>query len=281
MIVRILNQRNAMLTKSPDFILHSIMDTARHVGEIIRESTVDERINIGTDDMVTIKDLEADSLITVMLQKDFPDTQICTEEASKTDPDYSSANFGNFTGFFVDPIDGSVNFSRTTCEGYGNYAVSIGYCEKGIPIAGCIYKPSENEMFHAVKGKGAFQDGIPIRVSEIDSLNLACIEVGSFWIREEMDLFKRWFTNPSIDVNQILIRGSAASALADVARGRIEAMFHARLNPWDYAAGWLIIEEAGGVVMDYNTDQMKMGSKYIYATNKALNETIAAIIRGK
>ena len=270
-----------MLTKSPDFILHSIMDTALHVGEIIRESTAEERINIGTDDMVTIKDLEADSLITVMLQKDFPDCQICTEEASKFDPDYSPDNFSNFTGFFVDPIDGSVNFSRCISEGYCNYAVSIGYCENGIPIAGCIYKPSEKEMFHAVKGKGAFQDGMPIRVSEVDSLNSACIEVGSFWIREEMDLFKRWFTNPKTDVNQILIRGSAATALADVARGRIEAMFHARLNPWDYAAGWLIIEEAGGVVMDYHLAPMKMGSKYIYATNKALNEQIAAIIRGR
>lgn len=270
-----------MLKKSPEFIVRSIMDTALHVGEIIRESTPEERVNIGVDDMVTIKDLEADNLITVMLQKDFPDSLICTEEASKSDPEYSSTNFSNFTGFFVDPIDGSVNFSRCISEGYCNYAVSIGYCENGIPIAGCIYKPSEKEMFHAIKGKGAFQDDIPIRVSEVDSINSACIEVGSFWIREELELFKRWFTNLEIDVNQILIRGSAATALADVARGRIEAMLHARLNPWDYAAGWLIIEEAGGVVMGVNATPMTMGSKYIYATNKALNDKIAEIITGK
>lgn len=260
-------------------IVHSMQKAAMIAGDIIRDSTPEKRVNLaGYDDLITAVDLETDQAIRDTLCADFPAINILTEETCKSDPAYQPDKLDNFTGFLVDPIDGSVNFSRLISPNYGNFAVSIGYCESGFPVAGIIYKPLEQEMYRASRGKGAFCNDIPIAVSEIDSLNNAAVEVGSFWIREEVDTFQRWFLNRKTDVSQILIRGSAAAALADVARGRIEAMLHSRLNAWDYAAGWVIIEEAGGVVMDGDTSPLTLGSRFIYATNFHLHDTIAKII---
>lgn len=269
-----------MPDKNLDDILSSMRSVARSAGALTRDSSEEERMNVGNcDDMVTMIDLAADKLIRETLMAEYPDTIALSEETCKFDPEYKPDTLHNFSGFLIDPIDGSVNFSRMITKKYANFAVSIAYCENGIPVIGVIYKPLEDEMFHAVRGKGAYLNDVPIRVSDVVCFDQACIELGSFWIRREMELFQRWFTNDKTDVNQILIRGSAAAALADVARGRIEAMLHSRLNAWDYAAGWVIIEEAGGVVMDGDTSPLTMGSPFIYGTNKKLNEQIAQIIR--
>ena len=270
-----------MAELNPVDVLSTIRKAASAAGQLTRESTPEQRLNIGNhDDMVTMIDLDADKLINEIIKHDFPDANILSEEEAKFDPEYKPSDLHNFTGFLIDPIDGSVNFSRMISNQCANFAVSIGYCENGIPIVGVVYKPIEDEMFHAIRNHGAFLNDTPIKVSEINSLDQSAVEVGSFWIRHEMELFNRWFNNSATDVNQILIRGSAAAALADIARGRIEAMLHSRLNAWDYAAGWVIIEEAGGVVMDGDTSPLTLGSRFIYATNKNLNEQIARIIRG-
>ena len=254
---------------------------ASAAGQLTRESTPEQRMNISNhDDMVTMIDLDADNLIREIILQDFPDIVIVSEEAAKLDNDYHPDELHNFTGILLDSIDGSVNFSRMVTDKYGNFAVSIGYCVNGKPIIGVIYKPLEDEMFHAVKNMGAFLNDKPINVSDVSLMNQSSIEIGSFWIRTEMDLFNRWFKNKETDVNQILVRGSAAVALADIARGRTEAMLHSRLNAWDYAAGWIIIEEAGGIVMDGDTSPLTLGSRYIYATNKYLNDQIVQIIKG-
>ena len=271
-----------MPEKNLDDILSSMQSVAMSAGELMRNSSEEERVNVGNyDDMVTMVDLEADKLIRETLMKEYPDVITLSEETCKFDPGYKPDTLYNFSGFLVDPIDGSVNFSRMITKKYANFAVSIAYCEKGIPLIGVIYKPLEEEMFHAIRGKGAFLNDNPIHVSDVDSFDQASIELGSFWIRTEIELFQRWFTNEETDVNQILIRGSAAAALADVARGRIEAMLHSRLNAWDYAAGWVIIEEAGGVVMDGDTSPLTLGSPFVYGTNKNLHEQIVQIIRDK
>ncbi len=270
-----------MTELNPLDILSSMRKAASAAGQLTRESTPEQRLNIGNhDDMVTMVDLDADKLIREIIKQDFPDVNILSEEVAKLDLEYKPEELHNFTGILVDSIDGSVNFSRMITDKYANFAVSISYCENGNPIVGVIYKPLEDEMFHAVRNMGAFLNDTPIRVSDVNTLEQSSVEVGSFWIRHEMELFNRWFNNEETDVNQILIRGSAAAALADVARGRIEAMLHSRLNAWDYAAGWVIIEEAGGIVMDGDTSPLTLGSRFIYATNKNLNDQIAGIIMG-
>jgi myo-inositol-1(or 4)-monophosphatase len=261
-------------------ILKSMREAALIAGELTINSTPEQLVNLGTsDDMVTEVDLEADRAIREKLLTDFPSVPVLTEETCKIDPGYKPSELADFTGFLVDPIDGSVNFSRHISSNYGNFAVSIGYCEDGIPMVGLIYKPLEQEIFHAIRGQGAFMNGQVIRVSEIDTLGKAAIELGSFWIREQSEIFLKWFTNSETDVSQILIRGSAAAALADVARGRIEAMLHSRLNAWDYAAGWILIEEAGGKLMDADASPIRLGSRFIYATNSKLSEIIMRIVK--
>jgi len=263
-------------------ILSIMMDAAIEAGYLTINSTPEQRKDLFiADDRVTIIDIEAENVIIKILKDNFADLIILSEETHKKNREPVFHNIDKFTGFLVDPIDGSVNFSRMISKNYGNFAVSIGFAENGIIKAGVIYKPLENEMFHAVRGNGAFQDNNQIHVSQIDNINHASIELGSYWIREKPDLFNRWFTNKKTDVEQILIRGSAAVGLADVARGRIEAILHSKLHPWDYAAGWIIVEEAGGIVMDGNCNSLRLGGKFIYATNKNLNETVKRILKGE
>jgi myo-inositol-1(or 4)-monophosphatase len=256
-----------------------MMEAAITVGDVTRKATPEQKTDLFiADDRVTLIDIEADNIIKTLLQSNFPDIAILSEESEKKISSRTLHHMDDFTGFLVDPIDGSVNFSRTKSSKYGNYAVSIAYVETGIVQIGVIYKPLEDEMFHAIRGKGAFQHGNPIHVSEIDKLGHAAIELGSYWIREKPDLFIKWFTNKSIDVEQILIRGSAAAALADVGQGRLDAMLHSKLYPWDYAAGWVIVEEAGGIIMDGDCQPLKLGSRFIYATNKNLNNAVKTIL---
>jgi len=260
-------------------ILETMMKASRAAGELMRNSSPKERLNTrDVDDMVTMIDLEADQIIRKTLLSDFPDKEILSEEMSKGDFVITPHDLENFSGFIVDSIDGSVNFSRMITKKYGNFAVSIAYAENGKIMVGVVYKPLEDEMFHAIRGKGAFQDDKLIHVSEIDNINKASIELGSFWIREETETFLKWFKKKETDVAQILIRGSAAAGLCDVARGRVEAMLHTRLNAWDYAAGWLIVEEAGGIVMDKDGTPLKLGSRFVYATNRKLNKDILSIV---
>ena len=256
-----------------------MIKAARAAGELMRNSSPRERLNTrDVDDMVTMIDLQADQIIREILKSGFPDVEILSEEMSKGDFIITPHDLENFSGFIVDSIDGSVNFSRMISSKYGNFAVSIAYAEKGKIMVGVVYKPLEDEMFHAIRGGGAFQDDKPIHVSEVDNINKAAIELGSFWIREETDTFIKWFKKKKTDVAQILIRGSAAAGLCDVARGRVEAMLHTRLNAWDYAAGWLIVEEAGGIVMDKDGTPLKLGSRFVYATNRKLNKYILDIV---
>lgn len=146
--------------------------------------------------------------------------------------------------FVVDPIDGTTNFIK----GYHASSVSVGLLKDGEPVLGVIYNPYRDEMFTAEKGNGAFLNGQPIHVSE-ETLSDSLVLFGTAPYYEELwersfDVAKVLFTH-SLDVRR---SGSAAIELCDVACGRAGVYFELRLSPWDYAAGSLIVKEAGGHV---------------------------------
>jgi len=146
--------------------------------------------------------------------------------------------------FVVDPIDGTTNFIRD----YKQSCISVALLEKGVPVLGLVYNPYLDEMFTARKGGGAFLNGERIHVSDLP-LELGIVLFGTSPYYPELnkksfDLAYDYFKN-ALDIRR---SGSSALDLCSIASGRAEVFFELRLSPWDYAAGSLIVTEAGGKV---------------------------------
>lgn len=151
---------------------------------------------------------------------------------------------GDGSVFIIDPIDGTMNFSR----GYQRSSISVALARDGQTVLGAVYDPYLNELFWAERGKGAFCNGRPIRVSD-RPLERGIVMFGTApYYREIADqtfALGRALFDRSLDVRR---SGSAAIDLCSVAAGRAEVFYEFRLSPWDYAAAGLILEEAGGVI---------------------------------
>lgn len=177
--------------------------------------------------------------------------------------------------FIIDPIDGTMNFARNMRMS----TISVAYGEHGDIKAGVVYNPYSKEMFSAAKGKGATLNGKKITVSK-KVLNEAIIFVGAAPYYEEMisKTFKiaERFLRVGHDIRRF---GSAAYDMCCVACGRGEVMFEVVLNPWDYAAAKLIIEEAGGRVTDMRGEELSIEKKcsVLAANKKAYDEAIKMV----
>ena len=179
--------------------------------------------------------------------------------------------------WIVDPLDGTTNLIHD----YRISAVSIALCENRKPAVGLVWQPYSKEMFYAEAGKGAFLNDRPIRVAE-NSFTDALIAIGTSPYYEELEetsiAMAGEFLHRCADIRR---SGSAAMDLASLAAGRIDAFFEMRLKPWDYAAGSLIVQEAGGEVcmplvrgdMDY--DQ----STAIVAATPAVMDQVMEVFR--
>jgi myo-inositol-1(or 4)-monophosphatase len=192
----------------------------------------------GYSHFVTKADNEAEEFIINELQKKFPGIGICSEERD------SISGKGRF---IVDPLDGTHNFM----SGIARFCVSIAYEENSKIKAGVVYEPVKDEVFYAEKGKGAFLNGVRVQHSGQRNLERALVTVGipptAYERRGKiLDALKELI----LKVNSIRIFGSAALQLAEVAAGRIDGDMEFALSPWDVAAGWILVEEAGAVITD-------------------------------
>lgn len=155
--------------------------------------------------------------------------------------------------FIVDPIDGTTNFSR----GLSLSAISVGLLKNGEPYMGVCYNPYIDEMFIAQKGKGAYLNGKTIRVSN-KKLNEGIAFAGSaFYYTELHDKSLKILTNIAKVATDFRRFGSAVIELCNIACGRAEVYFDLKLQPWDYAAASLIIEEAGGKITQINGEKVR------------------------
>ena len=203
----------------------------------------------GPHDFVSIADQTAEKIAMRTLQKAFPAYGFCMEESGiKAGTDTTSR-------WIIDPLDGTTNF----LHGVPHWAVSIALEQKGKIIAGVVYDPCKKEMFTAEKGKGAFLNGRRLRVSAIREFSTALAGVGGpRFNKRDYGIFMSEFSaiNPFTDVRRF---GAAALDLSWVAAGRFESFWERELNPWDVAAGSLLVTEAGGRVSD-----LSGGTDYIY-----------------
>lgn len=184
------------------------------------------------------------------------------------------AFFGEETGgdsqanrlWIVDPIDGTANFAR----GLPHFCISLARLTDGEPDLAFIYDPVHDEMFTAAANQATLCNGRAIRVSTVDELALASVEVG--WstrrpVQAYSDLHSRLLA-PGCSVRRA---GSAALGLAHVAAGRSDAYLELHVNAWDVAAGWLLVRQAGGVVSEFWTSDSIVDGNPILASNAALS----------
>jgi myo-inositol-1(or 4)-monophosphatase len=225
----------------------------------------------GVNNLVTEADHAAEKAIIEVIHGNFPDHQVLGEEsgASKHDSTYK---------WIVDPIDGTVNFAH----GIPLNCVSIALEENGTIILGAVFNPHLNEFFFAEKGKGATLNDKPIRVSEQKQVLKSCLVTGFPYTYINMpngplEIFER-FIRKGIPVRRL---GSAAIDLCWVAAGRFDGFYEHKLEPWDSAAGYLIVEEAGGKVTDLAGNSFSVYQHKVLATNGHIHEDMVGVINNK
>lgn len=228
-------------------LLLTMQQAALEAGEFLlgKDASRESTQKTGANDFVTVADIKSQDLLRKKLAAAFPKERIVSEEDSAEARQALEAK--DFTGFVLDPIDGTYNFKRNMQES----AISIGYIKNGQPKAGVIYDPYKKELFSAQAGKGAACNGVAIRVSGQSGLEGASIATSNGYdfaaaarnFKRQLAIYEHtnimpWTSCP----------GSAVLVLAWIAAGRIDAIHHTGFKPWDNAAGFLLVREAGGFV---------------------------------
>ncbi len=212
--------------------------------------------------LVTDTDHQAEALIMDGLRNDFPDHAIVAEETAAGRPPEGPC-------WYVDPVDGTVNF----VHGIPHCSVSIALLDDGHPSAAVVYDPCKNELFEAERGGGTCLNGQPLAVSGAAALGDSLMVTGfPYDRRENPDRYLSFFKAFMVTARDIRRFGSAALDLAYIAAGRFDGFWEFKLEPWDTAAGWLLVEEAGGVVSDMDGAAFDPWSKRILASNGTIHQ---------
>jgi myo-inositol-1(or 4)-monophosphatase len=220
-----------------------------------------------TKDFVTVADIKSQDILRQELSKSFPDAVILSEEDSEDDR--KKLFDANFTGFVLDPIDGTYNFKRDMKES----AISIGYVENGESIVGVIYDPFKDELYWVEKGKGAFRNDQPIHVSGQQELAGASVTTSNSYDANAMqrNLMRHLaIYDQTGDMPWTNCPGSGVLIMAWVACGRMDIYHHNGLKPWDNAAGFLLVREAGGVVQTLGGEEAKFTSATVLMGTPAI-----------
>ncbi len=245
--------------------------------EVIRASgsLIQERFNTdfsvghkdGINNLVTEVDQASERLITGMIKSRFPDHGLVGEEYGTVDPDAEYK-------WIIDPIDGTVNYAH----GLPICCVSIGLMQGDETILAAVYNPMLGELFFAEKGAGAFLNDRPIKVSQHVDFEKAFLVTGFPYHFPEgknpLHIFDK-IVAKGLPVRRL---GSAALDLCWVACGRFDGFWEYNLSPWDVTAGYLIVQEAGGVVTDFSGNRGSVWGKETLATNGKIHEALRAVI---
>src|SRR5690606_3051599 len=268
-------ERYKQLTMLSLRMLISILEEAARAGaaEIQRyfQKDFDIHYKEGVNNPVTEADHAAEKAIIDVIRRNYPDHFILSEEAGEMvqESEYK---------WIIDPIDGTINFA----QGIPINCVSIAVEHKGQVIMGAVFNPHLNEFFLAEKGKGATLNGKPISVSRQNKTVSACLVTGFpyTYINTEngpLEVFER-FIRKGVPVRRL---GSAAIDLCWVACGRFDAFYEHKLQAWDSAAGFLIVEEAGGRVTDFEGKKYSPYQHRIVATNGKIHDELVEVIHNR
>lgn len=256
-------------------MLKNTLVKAVHAGaaEIIRFFNSDFKISNkeGVNNLVTEADHASEKAIMDVIRGDFPGHQLLGEESGKFVQD------SNYK-WIIDPIDGTVNFAHRIPLN----CVSIAIEKDENIIMGAVYNPHLNEFFFAEKGKGSTLNDKPIAVSNETEVLRSCLVTGFPYTyinlpNGPLEIFDK-LIRKGVPVRRI---GSAAIDLCWVACGRFDGFYEHKLEPWDSAAGYLIVEEAGGKVTDHENQKFSIYQHKVLATNGKIHNELSDIITNK
>lgn len=221
-------------------------------------------------DLLTCADIESEEAVVSLIKRHFPKHNFLAEENTyaRTDSEYT---------WVIDPLDGTNNFA---C-GLPIFCASVALVHKDKVVAGAIYDVTRNELFYAQKGKGAFLNGKPIRVNRAATLKKSLLITGFYYSRgkevvETLDAIKQFLFKHILGIRRL---GSAALDLCYVACGRAAGYWEFELSPWDFAAGKLIVEEAGGRVTGRYGEKPPFNQKhFIVVSNGKIHRQMLSVI---
>jgi len=225
--------------------------------------------NKGIADLVTDADIAAERHIVEVIRNAFPDHAVLGEEENAGDVAAEHL-------WVIDPLDGTTNFAHHI----PHFAVSIAYLHKGRAECGVVWNPIRHDLYVAQRGFGASHNGKAIRVGSQTRMSESLIGTGFYYDRGAMmeatlaalgDCFRR-------QIHGIRRFGTASLDLAHVATGLYGAYFEYQLSPWDFAAGQLIVEEAGGRATTCDGSPLPLTKTTLLASNSALHEEMLSIV---
>jgi myo-inositol-1(or 4)-monophosphatase len=243
---------------------------AREAGAFLKgrfhaDHTIDFK---GEINLVTEADRSSEEIITSRIKRLFPDHDIMAEEGT-------NVTRGAEYRWIIDPLDGTTNYAH----GFPVFCVSMALQRMSQVILGVIYNPMLDELFVAQRGEGAFLQGRKIHVSHTKRLAEGFLGTGfPYDVRENSRDALAYFDEMIPKAQAIRRAGSAALDLAYLAAGRFDGFWELRLNPWDTAAGWILVEEAGGLVTDFSGNPYVLESPSIVGSNGVLHKELTEVL---
>lgn len=229
--------------------------------EIIREYQQKKSFNIsfkGRNDLVTDADVAAEEKILEVITNRFPNDQVLAEES------VMKKELSDERTWLIDPIDGTMNFAH----GFPIYCVSIGLWENMQPKAGVVFEVNNKELFEAAVGDGAYCNGRRLSVSSLTDAGNAMIGTGFPYNDLSLEEnYMKFFHYLIKNVQGVRRPGAASYDLCCVAAGRFDGFYEYSLNPWDVGAASLIVQEAGGIVTDWEGSENWLFGERIIAGN--------------
>lgn len=259
---------------SLEHITNKICEVAISTGDFIlnerKTFTADKVEEKSTNSLVSYVDKEAEQRIIESLRMIMPEAGFIAEEGTASN---RSAGYN----WVIDPLDGTTNF----IHGVPVFAVSIGLIKENIPVAGCIYEINLKECYYAWQGGGAFMNNKAISVSKTSLVKDALLATGfPYYDYKKLDQYLDLFRYLLKHCRGVRRPGSAATDLAYTAIGRFDGFYEYSLQPWDVAAGIILVQEAGGKVCDFKGgNDFLFGEEIITANPLVFKELSELIIR--
>jgi myo-inositol-1(or 4)-monophosphatase len=253
-----------------DPLLDFAVETAEASGRLLKKKfggplAVDYK---GEIDIVTEADRMSETLILENIRRRYPDHGILSEESP-------ASGTGASFRWVVDPLDGTTNYAH----GFPVFCVSIALEKEGEVILGVVHNPMLQETFTVFKGEGAFLNGRRLKVSSVRTLSGSLLATGfPYDIRDDKNNNLDFFSRMALSAQAIRRAGAAALDLCYVAAGRFDGFWELKLKPWDTAAGWLLVTEAGGEVTDLTGAPYSLSSPHMLASNGLLHRDMIRVL---
>lgn len=255
-----------------ELLCNKVISIVRLTGNFIRKEAMQfdaQKIEYkGLNDMVSYVDKTAEQKLVQNLEKLIPDAGFLTEEKTIN-------REGKTYKWIIDPLDGTTNF----IHGLPTYAISVALYEDDKAVLGVVYELNRGEMFYSYKDAPAFMNKKEIKVSSNPDLKSSLLATGfPYYQFDKQPQYLKLLEEMMQKTHGLRRMGSAATDLIYVACGRFDAFFEYNLQPWDFAGGCFIVQQAGGEVFDFSGGNDFFGKREILATNgKITNEMLVAI----